>query len=605
MTGPLTRLAPHCVLPCFIVLVELAVASSAWAQQKQVLVLYSTRRDAQIAVVGERELPRILDKGLNNEVDYYSEYIDRARFPNPEYRAGFHDFMQVKYQGRRFDIVITMDEVALEFAATFRQEFFPDTPVVYFTSYEDTRRVANSTGILSHRDMLGSVELAIALQPDLRHIFIVSGAEPDDQFLETTRAQLMSLESRLTITYLTGLPAKELESRLAALPAQSMIYYLIVSRDGTGENFHPLEYLDRVTAIANAPVYSWVDSTIDHGIVGGNLKSQTVETQAIGELALRVLGGESADSIPISSRDLNVRQVDWRQLQRWKIDESRIPAGVTVRFREPSVWDRYRIYILGALGLLLVQSGLIAGLLIQRARRHRAETGLQASQEELRTSYDRIRDLGGRLLHAQETERVRIARELHDDITQQLSLLVIDLALLRGDGQARTLAQEAMTRVEDIVKSVHDLSHRLHPTKLRLIGLVAALRDLLHEVTQADVLITFTHDQVPKTLPPDVTLCVFRVVQEALHNALKYSHAHAIKVHLEGATEELKLTIADDGVGFDVNAAMGKGLGLISMAERLEAIRGTFEIRSQPGTGTTLDVTVPLSIVKHAGTVTV
>jgi signal transduction histidine kinase len=470
---------------------------------------------------------------------------------------------------------------------------------VYFTAFPETQRVANSTGILSHVDMRGTVELATVLQPDLQHVFVVSGTQGAAQLLEAMRTQLQSFERRLSITYLTGLPTSELESRLATLPAHSMVYYLFVSNDGTGKNFHPLEYLDRVAAVSNSPVYSWVDSTIDHGIVGGNLKSQTVETQAIGELALRVLGGERADSIPISSRDLNVRQVDWRQLQRWKIPESRVPAGVTISFKEPSVWDRYRLYILGAVGVLLVQSGLIAGLLIQRMRRRRAETGLQASQSELRSSYDRIRDLGVRILHAQETERARIARELHDDITQQMSLLVIDLALLRGDGQAKTLAEEAMSRVEHIIRSVRDLSHRLHPTKLRLIGLVAALRDLQRELTQPDVPITFTHDEVPKTLPPDVTLCVFRVVQEALHNALKYSHARAIRVHLGSSAKELTLTISDDGVGFDVNASMGKGLGLISIAERLEAVGGTVEIRSRPGAGTALEVRVPLSIVNN------
>jgi signal transduction histidine kinase len=603
--APLRRLSRRWLLPGFVALMELGLASLASAQQKQVLVLYSTRRDAQIAVVGERELPRILDKGLNNEVDYYSEYIDRVRFPNPNYRAGFHDFVKVKYQGRRFDIVIAMDEVALEFAATNRAEFFPETPIVYFTAFPETQRVANSTGILSHVDMRGTVELAAMLQPDLQHVFVVSGTQGAAQLLEAMRTQVQSLEPPLSITYLTGLPTSELESRLATLPAHSMVYYLFVSSDGTGQNFHPLEYLDRLAAVSNSPIYSWVDSTMDHGIVGGNLKSQIVETQAIGELALRVLGGERADSIAISSRDLNVSQVDWRQLRRWKIPESRVPAGVTIRFQEPSAWDRYKLYILGALGVLLVQSGLIAGLLIQRARRRRAETGLQASQSELRSSYDRIRDLGVRLLHAQETERARIARELHDDITQQMSLLVIDLALLRGDGQARTLAQEAMSRVEQIIRSVRDLSHRLHPTKLRLIGLVSALRDLQHELTQADLPITLTYDPVPKTLPPDVTLCVFRVVQEALHNALKYSHAHAIKVHLGCAAKELRLTIADDGVGFDLDATRGKGLGLISIAERVEALGGTFEIRSQRGAGTALEARVPLSIVKDAGTIAV
>jgi signal transduction histidine kinase len=315
-----------------------------------------------------------------------------------------------------------------------------------------------------------------------------------------------------------------------------------------------------------------------------------------------VLRGENADSIPITSQDLNERQVDWRQLRRWAIPESRVPGGVTIRFRDPSAWDRYKVYILGVLGLVLVQSALIAGLLIQRARRRRAETGLQASQVELRSSYQRIRDLGSRLIHAQETERARIARELHDDISQQASLLVIDLALLRGGAQTqmKTLTDEALSRAEGIVKSIHDLSHRLHPAKLRLIGLVPALRDLQRELAQVDIPIAFTYDDVPTTLPLEVTLCLFRVVQEGLHNALKYSRARAISVRLSGSSNELTLTIADDGIGFDVKSALGKGLGLISMTERLEAIGGTIEIYSQPGAGTTLLVRVPLSVVKDS-----
>ena len=114
-------------------------------------------------------------------------------------------------------------------------------------------------------------------------------------------------------------------------------------------------------------------------------------------------------------------------------------------------------------------------------------------------------------------------------------------------------------------------------------------------MTQANVPISFTHNHVPAKLPHDVTLCLFRVVQEALQNALKYSHAHQVSVHLNGSPNELSLTIIDDGVGFDVKSAWGKGLGLVSIGERLEAIGGTFEILSKPGAGTRVEVRVPLS----------
>ena len=139
------------------------------------------------------------------------------------------------------------------------------------------------------------------------------------------------------------------------------------------EVVHPLEYLSRLSAIANAPMYCWVDSAMGRGIVGGSLKDQTVQLDAVGRLALRVLSGEAADSIPVSAPNLNVNKVDWRQLRRWGISESAVPRGTRVLFKEPSVWDRYKVYILGATVVLLAQTLLIAGLLVQRRRRRQAE----------------------------------------------------------------------------------------------------------------------------------------------------------------------------------------------------------------------------------------
>jgi signal transduction histidine kinase len=563
-------------------------------RQKQVLVLYSTRRDAQIAVVGDRELPRILGKGLSGGLDFYSEFIDQTRFPDPLH-------LRVKYEAQRFDIVIAMGDGPRDFVSQNRDDIFPDTPVVFFGDTGAGRPMENATGVIGIQNFKGTLDLATALQPNIRHVFVVTD---DKEYESAARAQFRSFEPRLTITYLTGLVTKELENRLATLPADSIVYYLVVSRDGAGENFHPLEYLDRMAAVATAPIYSWVDSAMDHGIVGGSLKDQTAQTEAVGQLALRVLQGEPADSIPTTTRDLNVAQVDWRQLQRWGISEARVPSGTLIRFKEPSAWDRYRVYVLGAAAVLLAQTALIAGLLVQRKRRRHAEDQVRGSQAELRASYDRIRDLGSRLLNAQDTERSRIARELHDDISQQVALLAIDLEMLTGPVQTdrEELVTDALTRAQGLAKSVHDLSHRLHPAKLRLIGLIPSLQALQREMSRAEVAITFTPDNVPSSVPPDLTLCLFRVVQEALQNALKYSKARQVSVHLRGTPKGIELTIVDDGVGFDVNGAWGKGLGLISMRERLEALGGTLAIRSKAGAGTRLEVVVPLQVAESAET---
>ncbi len=597
------------MLAILVIMCELAQAGSAWAadEHKRVLALYSTRRDAEFSIVGENELPRILDIGLGRDLDYYSEFLDVTRFPDASYRGAVSDFLRRKYQGIDLDLVVAMGDVAIEFVTTSRDQLFKDIPVVFLANNRDARVSGNASGFILERNLSATVRLIEQLQPEVKNVFVVTGGAPADRAFERlARTQFKAFEPRFTFTYLTGLPAGELERRLASLPQNSVVYYVLVTEDGAGDKFHPLEFVERVTMAANRPTYSWVDSAMGRGIIGGSLYIQKTAIERVGQLALRVLHGEQVDHVA-TPLNLNVVQVDWRQLKRFGINEARVPAEALLLFREPSIWDRYRIYILGAAAILIIQAGLIAGLLAQIMRRHRAEGELRNSQAALRTTYERIRDLGGRLLHAQESERARIARELHDDISQQVSLLVIDLGLLRGSVQppTRKLTDEALSRAEGLVKSVHDLSHRLHPPKLRLIGLVAALRDLQHEMSQLGTPITFTHESVPLRLPLDLTLCLFRVVQEALQNAHKYSHARHVGVDLRGGSGGVTLTISDDGVGFDVDAAWGKGLGLISMGERLEAVGGTFKISSAPGEGTKVNVFVPLSAVQGTETVAV
>jgi signal transduction histidine kinase len=216
----------------------------------------------------------------------------------------------------------------------------------------------------------------------------------------------------------------------------------------------------------------------------------------------------------------------------------------------------------------------------------------------LRASYERIRDLGGRLLMAQEAERTRIARELHDDVGQQLALLAIDLEIIRGtepefEAETGALLHETLNRARQVAKSVHDLSHRLHPEKLHLLGLVPALSAIQREFSRPNLNLTFEHQNVPAELPHDVILCLFRITQEALQNIVKHSAAREVSIDLIGTECDLLLTIVDDGMGFEDETARNKGLGLISMGERLDAIGGSLTIRTRPGAGTRLEVSVP------------
>ena len=280
---------------------------------------------------------------------YYPEYIDYGRFPDPEYQAAFSDFLRVKYRGQRIDLIIAIQAGAVEFVNERANGLFPGTPVVFLAFSPLINRHPNSTGVIAELDLASTLGLAVALQPDIRHVFVVSGAgAPDKTYERLTRVQLKPFESRLSITYLSGLATSDLEARLATLPEHSIVYYLTVYQDGAGVAFAPGDYSKRVAAAARAPTYSWSDAVMDHGIVGGSLLDRGAMMEAVGQLAVRVLRGEPADSIPTSSPSLNVSQVDWRQLRRWGISEARVPAGTLVRFKEFSVWERYRGYIVAA-----------------------------------------------------------------------------------------------------------------------------------------------------------------------------------------------------------------------------------------------------------------
>jgi PAS domain S-box-containing protein len=221
---------------------------------------------------------------------------------------------------------------------------------------------------------------------------------------------------------------------------------------------------------------------------------------------------------------------------------------------------------------------------------------------ERRRAQEEIQALAGRLLSAQEEERRWVARELHDDVTQRLAVLAIETAKLeRGlsKGQ-RALRHRLQTLHEQIVTlstDVHGLSRKLHPSILEDLGLVDALASESFRLSEHGGLrVVFTHAHVPEVIPRHIALCLYRIAQEALHNILKYARAQEVQVNFTGEGDGLRLRLYDDGVGFDLTYARRKGgVGLTSMRERLRLIDGRLTIRSRPGTGTHIEVWVPLT----------
>jgi PAS domain S-box-containing protein len=227
---------------------------------------------------------------------------------------------------------------------------------------------------------------------------------------------------------------------------------------------------------------------------------------------------------------------------------------------------------------------------------------------EQKRDREALRDLSGRLINAQEDERSRIARELHDDVSQRLALLAVELDLA---GQSQQESEKGLhekmkglsARVKELSTDIHHLSYRLHPRNIERLGLSVALKSLCREISeQQELPLGFTSDQNFDSVPDDVALCLYRVAQESLQNVVKHSQAKDARVVLSRGTNEIHLLVSDSGIGFDPDEAHGrKSLGIISMRERLHAIGGRLSIRSEPGGGTQIECFVPLNVKDEAG----
>jgi signal transduction histidine kinase len=218
---------------------------------------------------------------------------------------------------------------------------------------------------------------------------------------------------------------------------------------------------------------------------------------------------------------------------------------------------------------------------------------------EQKVAEEALASMGRRLIEAHEQERAWIGRELHDDINQRLALLAVELdrwsQQFSSSSEISAHFQHAQQRIAEIIKDVQGLSHRLHSSKLEYLGLVAAANSFCKEIAaQTKAQVHVSHANVPRDLPKEIVLCLFRVLQESLQNAAKHSRAHRYEVQLNGDAEGIELNVTDDGVGFDQREAMkARGLGLISMRERLQLVNGDFSVTSKLGHGTTIRAYVP------------
>jgi len=302
----------------------------------------------------------------------------------------------------------------------------------------------------------------------------------------------------------------------------------------------------------------------------------------VSEQAAKILGYAIADWYEPNFLSRHLHPEDKQRIFQFQVEDHYDLTFRMIASDGRIVWFHNLINISPVNG----QSRRMSGFMIDISEQKRAEANLK--------------DLGGRLIEAQEKERSRIACELHDDFNQRLALLSIELEQLGKTmpkaPRNRELLKRIQNQAQELSGDIHRLSYRLHPAKLDHLGLAAAVRSLCEEMSQTtNVRIEVQHNRFPAALPKDIALCVFRVAQEALRNCVKHSGAQSVRVLLWKTSDAVRLTVSDDGCGFDPKLDVRQsGLGFISMKERVYLLGGEMQINSQPQCGTCVDVSVPI-----------
>jgi signal transduction histidine kinase/ABC-type uncharacterized transport system substrate-binding protein len=735
------------------------------------LLLYSEARLTPSVVALDNALRSTLESRSTTPIHVHTEFLDLNTSYGTSIQGELHELLRLKYRERPVDVIVAQGQLTVPLALQARAELFPKAPIVFVAvdSPTFTNLPAESmiTGTWRRRAWAETLDVAQRLHPGTRRAVVVVGSTLAERAWEqAAREQLALYVTSIEITYLVDLSVDQVLQKIAVLPDHSVVLVGPFLGDSTGRAFTTPLVVKQIASVSRAPVYATTEAVIGAGAVGGVVVSFEAHGRVAAEQTLKVLAGERP---PPTSTGTTVAMFDDRQIKRWGIDRRLLPSGSIVLFHESSVWERYRGYIVGGVGLLILQTGLIVALLVQRAQRRRArqslaerlkfetvlsdlstalascpdtaidqqiEQGLQrvvldldtdraslwalndgtgkgrithswirpgvptnppvadekhfpwifgqirqghvvrlpgpegwpeeawtdreslariptlstavaplveggvvvgglsvgtvseerhwpeellprlrlladifvnalARQRAARTAQESAQDiqhLAGRLINAQEDERRRIARELHDGLNQDLAAVSIALSTIEEGLPASTpvARRQQFTRLQErtveLAGAVRHLSHGLHPGVLQYAGLAIALRSHCHEFERDHGLsVTYRADDDLGSVPPDVALCLYRVTQEALRNAARHAKADRVWVSLERQRGYLALVIRDDGRGFDLEESRARGgLGLISLDERVRLVGGRITIDTKPGRGTEIHAVVPL-----------
>lgn len=592
--------------------------------KKKVLVLHWDSKDFAGNISFDKGLQAGLHSEPSNRWELFSEYLDSTRFPGEHQAELLRDYLREKYAGQKIDVVIATPDPALDFLLQYRSDLFTNSPIVFVAVRRPPTEILTAgpgiTGIIRANTHRKTLDLALKLHPETKELFVVSGSpELDKRFETVARAELAGYDKKVRISYLTDLPVNELPNRVKEMPQDSLILY-VWQRSGleTERTLQTYDVLNKIRQTASVPIYGMGSRNIGYGIVGGYVQDSERNGLETAEIVRRILNGARARDIPVDSAS-SVPMFDWRELKRFGIDETSLPSGTVVRFKEYTLWEQYKWRIVLLASLLIVQTLIITALLLERRRRRRAREALDRLNAELETRIEARTAALNTKSRELETFAYSVAHDLKAPLRgiDGYSRLLLEDYTDSLDGEGRAFLQTIHDSTDEMNRLIDDLlaysrveRRELKTDRIELAPIIISLVEEKKRETSARP-IDFVIDVNGSTVLADAS-GLSQAVRNYIDNAIKFTRTVAdphIEVGSTEGAESCLLWVRDNGIGFDMKyhdrifdifqrlniteEYPGTGIGLAIVRKAMERMGGRAWAKSEPGRGATFYLEIP------------
>ena len=594
----------------------------AWAESAplppSVLILDQSSADSPWYADFSANFRSSLNAGSERRFSVYSEHLDLSRFPGTQHHEVLRSYLQNKYRDRPIGVLVVQGSSSLEFLMRSRAQLWPGVPVVFAGVDKETADRLNLppdvTGTIRHLIFRNAVTMAQALVPNLKRIALVGDPWERQAVRKHYQDEIAALADQFEFIDLLGLPMTEIRKRVAVLPEDTVIIYTGINVDGAGVAYIPREALAAVAEVANRPIVIDVETSVGYGSTGGLVSRPHLIGQQTARIVSRIFNGERPSEIPITVGDFLNPVFDWRQLQRFGISESRLPPGSEVRFREFSLWERYRWQMVAIFFALLLQAALIGWLLFEHHRRRIVEMKLRARLLEV--------------IHLNRTATAgalsaSVAHELNQPLGAIQSYAEAATLYLKADPPDIERAERILAnirrdnqRAADIISHLRGLLKKSDAIEWQEFDLNEAVRDTL-QILRPEALkrgVALDAHEAKSSLP--VRADPIQVQQVILNlavngmDAMQNCAPGGGKISIQAALADesaIEVQVADSGMGiptdklnrifdaFYTTKRDGTGLGLSIARAIVETHGGKIWAENRPGGGAVFRFTLPLS----------